>query len=121
MKKLVIIMSIFSFLFGGKAQQNNNITILDAASFKEAITGKKVHIIDVRTPNEFKSGHIKKAKNVDFFNQTNFMNFFNSINKEEPVYLYCRSGNRSQKAARKLDSLGFKNIYDLRGGYMNWK
>lgn len=118
---LIILMSIFSFLFGGTSKQSNNITVLDPASFKAAITNKKVHLIDVRTPNEFKSGHIKKAKNVDFFNQTSFMNFFNSINKEEPVYLYCRSGNRSQKAARKLDSLGFKNIYDLRGGYMSWK
>lgn len=114
-------MSIFSFLFGGKSQQSNNIKVLDPASFKEAVTGKKVPVIDVRTPNEFKSGHIKKAVNVDFFNQGNFANFFNKLNKEEPVYLYCRSGNRSQKAARKLDSLGFTKIFDLRGGYMNWE
>ena len=109
MKFIFIIMSFFSFLFGSGAQQNDTITILDKPSFKMAINTKKVQLIDVRTPNEF-----------NFFNQSDFIKEFNKLNKEEPVYLYCRSGNRSQKAARKLDSLGFKKIFDLKGGYMNW-
>jgi rhodanese-related sulfurtransferase len=111
---------VFSFLFGASTQQNDTITILDKPSFKMAINTKKVQLVDVRTPNEFKGGHIKNAKNIDFFNQSDFIKEFNKLNNEEPVYLYCRSGNRSQKAARKLDSLGFKKFFDLKGGYMNW-
>jgi rhodanese-related sulfurtransferase len=113
-------MSIFSFLFGGSAQQSDSITILDRASFKTSISGKKVPLVDVRTPNEFKGGHIKSAVNIDFFNQAKFASSFNKFKKEEPIYLYCRSGNRSQKAARKLESLGFTKIFDLKGGYQIW-
>lgn len=113
-------MSFFSFLFGSKSQQSDAITILDKASFKIAISSKKVQLVDVRTLKEFNAGHITNAKNIDFFNQAIFLSEFNKLNKEEPVYIYCRSGSRSQKAARKLDSFGFKKIFDLKGGYMNW-
>lgn len=113
-------MSFFSFLFGGNKQQNDTIFILDKPSFKIAVSSEKVQLVDVRTPREFKGGHIKNAKNIDFFNQSDFVNEFNKLNKEEPIYLYCRSGNRSQKAAQKLDRLGFKKIFDLRGGYLSW-
>lgn len=120
MKFLLIIMSLLSFLFGSSQQQSNSITILDKASFKAAINAKKVQLVDVRTPKEYKAGHIAKAKNIDFFNQKEFINEFSKLEKDKAVYLYCRSGNRSQKAARKLDSLGFKEIYDLKDGYLNW-
>lgn len=112
-------MSFFSFLFGGNTQQTDTIIVLDKADFKDAIS-KKVQLVDVRTPKEYADGYIQNAINIDFFNQNAFVNEFNKLNKDEPVYLYCRSGRRSQKAARKLHSLGFKKIYDLRGGYMNW-
>lgn len=119
MKSTIFIMSILSFLFGGKPQQNN-ITVLSTADFKTAITDKKVQLVDVRTQNEFDSGHIQKAVNIDIFDKTNFISAFNSYNKEEPVFIYCRSGNRSKKASQTLDSLGFKQIFDLKGGFMAW-
>jgi len=122
MKHFIIIMSLLSLLFGCKnPQQNDSITILNQADFKAAITNKQVQLIDVRTPKEYNSGHIDKAKNVDIFNQKAFVDEANKLNKDEAIYLYCRSGKRSQKAARKLDSLGFKKIYDLEGGFLDWK
>ncbi len=45
----------------------------------------------------------------------------NKLNKDEPLYIYCRSGNRSGKAASKLKELGFKEVYDLQGGVLDWK
>jgi rhodanese-related sulfurtransferase len=45
---------------------------------------------------------------------------FAKLNKNKPVYVYCRSGARSQRAARKLVEMGFLKIYDLEGGYMSW-
>ena len=121
MKSTILIMSILSFLFGGKPQQNSNITVLSTADFKTAITDKKVQLVDVRTKNEFDGGHIKKAVNIDVFDRENFISAFNSYNKEEPIYIYCRSGNRSKKASKTLDSLGFKQIFDLKGGFMAWQ
>ncbi|AEM70640.1 Rhodanese-like protein [Allomuricauda ruestringensis DSM 13258] len=112
-------MSIFSFLF---KEQNlpDEINILDRDKYKEAISKAKVQLVDVRTKREFMSGHIKGAKNIDFFQGPVFESAFSKLKKDVPVYIYCQSGNRSQKAAKKLVSLGFTKVYDLKGGYMGW-
>lgn len=113
-------MSFLSTLFGTKNETSDKSAILDVNSYKEAITGKKVQLVDVRTAKEFKGGHIKNALNIDFFNSSGFNRSFEKMDKEKPVYLYCRSGARSQKAAKKLVAMGFSQIYDLKGGYSRW-
>lgn len=113
-------MSLLTTLFGSKKETSNKIIILDRDAFADAILSKKVQLVDVRTSNEYDGGHIKNAKNIDFFSPTNFKNAFEKMNKEQPVYVYCRSGARSQKAARKLVEMGFTEIYDLKGGYSRW-
>jgi len=113
-------MSLLSTLFGIKKEASDKIKILDRNTYANAILGKNVQLIDVRTSNEFNEGHIKNAINIDFFNVTNFKNSFNKLNKEQAIYIYCRSGARSQKAARKLVDMGFTKIYDLKGGYSRW-
>jgi rhodanese-related sulfurtransferase len=116
-----IYMSIFSTLFGTNKEKSDKIEILDQADFSAAITGRKVQLVDVRTPNEYGSGHIKNAINVDLFNSGGFERSFEKMAKDKPVYLYCRSGARSQRAAHKLIDMGFEKVYDLRGGYMCWR
>lgn len=112
-------MSILNFLFG---EQNlpDTIKILDGEDYKKAISHGKVQLVDVRTRAEFASGHIKGANNIDFFQGSAFEAAFSKMKKDKPVYLYCQSGNRSQKAARKLVEMGFGEVYDLRGGYRAW-
>lgn len=105
---------------GANAQQDNKIKILTASDFKQAIENNEVQLVDVRTDKEFDDGAIEDALNIDFFQQEIFNNEFSKLDKELPVYLYCRSGNRSQQAANKLKAMGFKEIYDLQGGYMGW-
>lgn len=113
-------MSFLNTLFGTKKETADKITILHADAYAEAITAKKVQLVDVRTAKEFKDGHIKNAMNINFYNAGNFSKAFEKMDKSKPVYLYCRSGARSQKAARKLVNMGFSHIYDLKGGYMRW-
>ncbi|MEH6704456.1 MAG: rhodanese-like domain-containing protein [Galbibacter orientalis] len=120
MKKIVLIIIIMSSLFGAKAQQNNSIKILAASEFNEAISNNNIQLVDVRTEQEFKEGAIEGALNIDFFQQEKFSEEFSKLDKKEAVYLYCRSGNRSQQAAAKLQEMGFSQIYDLQGGYMGW-
>jgi len=112
-------MSILGFLF---KEQNlpDTSKILDREEYKKAISNGKVQLVDVRTRTEFASGHIKGAKNIDFFQGSTFETAFSKLKKEKPVYLYCQSGNRSQKAAGKLVEMGFEEVYDLRGGYRTW-
>ncbi len=113
-------MILFSTIFGAKAQDTDTIKILDPVAFQEAISKEQVQLIDVRTAMEYKQGHISNARNLDFFQQATFKDSVEKLDKNKPVYLYCRSGNRSQKAAHLLAKIGFAELYDLSGGYMQW-
>jgi rhodanese-related sulfurtransferase len=113
--KIIIFMTLFSCISGAKAQENDAIKVLDAKTFKDSISSRKVQLIDVITPDEYKSGHIKDAKNIDFLSGR-FTAEFNKLNKEKPVYIYCRS----RQTSNKLSAMGFKEFYDLKGGFMAW-
>lgn len=75
-----------------------------------------VILVDVRTPEEYAAGHIDEALNINWFD-TDFAKQIQAIEKDETVYVYCKKGGRSAKAAHLLDSLGYKNVVDLEGGY----
>ncbi len=112
-------MSILEFLFGKKPTPDN-IVVLEKKEYKQAMASQEVQPVDVRTAREFNSGHIPGAINVDFFKPSSFKKVFSDIDKDKPVYLYCQSGNRSLKAAKKLVDMGFSIVYDLKGGYKDW-
>lgn len=78
-----------------------------------------IQLIDIRTPGEFAGGYIKGAININFFDR-NFNDQMSKLNKEEEIYIYCRSGNRTGKAAKRLKDKGFTKIFDLQGGILNW-
>ena len=67
-------------------------------------------IIDVRTLEEFQSAHLNKAINIEW---QNILSIQNNINKTEKIYLYCRSGNRSEKATELLVDAGFVDVENL--------
>jgi rhodanese-related sulfurtransferase len=112
-------MSFFSALFGSSSQKNSAIKVLSSEDFKAQSENKKVQLIDVRTPKEYKSGHIKGAKNIDFFSRK-FNIDFGKLNRSKAVYVYCRSGSRSRQTSNKLAAMGFTEIYDLKGGILKY-
>ena len=67
-------------------------------------------IIDVRTPQEFESGHVESAINIEW---QDIALVENSTNKDNRIFLYCRSGNRSQKATDILIEIGYKDVINL--------
>lgn len=79
-----------------------------------------IQLVDVRTPEEFASGHLENAVNINFYSD-DFKDRINELDKEKEVYLYCRSGGRSAKAAKDLEAMGFKKVYDLEGGILKWQ
>jgi rhodanese-related sulfurtransferase len=113
-------MSILSAIFGSKQEESKELKILNADAYKKAITNKKVQLVDVRTPREFAGGHISNAINIDYFDKVSFQKSFDKLSRNKAVYLYCQSGNRSRKAANRLIQMGFKEIYDLKGGLLAW-
>ena len=88
--------------------------------YKNKISSNDVLVFDVRTTEEFNLGHIKGSINIDFYDEKLFVDFFQKINKTKPIYIYCRSGNRSKKSSEILKEIEFVKIYDLLGGYKNW-
>ncbi|HUH29193.1 rhodanese-like domain-containing protein [Gelidibacter sp.] len=121
MKNIILLLLLVNFSCKGQEKQAmEDLVILSPSSFKEEISDKKVQLIDVRTPEEYQEGHIKNAVNIDFL-ADGFDQKFDNFNKDEPLYIYCRSGNRSAKAAKILSELGFEKIYDLEGGYLNYE
>ena len=88
--------------------------------YKNKISNKDALVFDVRTTEEFNLGHIKGSINIDFYDEKLFVKFFEKINKTKPIYIYCRSGNRSKKSSEILKKIGFVKVYDLLGGYKNW-
>lgn len=98
-------------------QEKSAIHLVNPSEFKEKSTNQV--IIDIRTPQEFSQGHIEGAININYFDSS-FLNQIGQYDKSKPVFLYCRSGNRTSSAAAKIAKLGFEEVYDLQGGIMNW-
>lgn len=102
-------------------QSSSNISDIDVDTFQSATSqAANIQIVDVRTKEEYESGYIKNSKNIDV-NDANFEADVASLYKDIPVYLYCHSGSRSADAANRLAKMGFKQIYNLKGGILAWK
>jgi thioredoxin len=121
MKFHSIYLIILSFvILSCNGQTSKNVKTIEAKTFAEKIAATpNPQILDVRTPEEFVSGHIDNAKNVDWLSN-DFVTNTAKFDKSKPVFVYCKSGGRSQKAAEKLSELGFTTIYQLDGGILKW-
>lgn len=123
MKKHIFILFLaLGTLFGcASAQTQNAARLLGPAQFQEKIEALAgAVIIDVRTPGEFAGGHLEGAVNYDWYGAT-FADQIAKLDKTKPVFVYCQSGRRSAAATAKMQSEGFKEIYELSGGIAAWQ
>lgn len=93
---------------------------VEKAEFSKLMKKSGVQLIDVRTSREFSNGFIAGAKNIDY-NGDSFEKQIKKLDKNKPVLVYCAAGGRSENAAELLKEWGFKEVYDLIGGYNGWK
>ena len=106
-------------IFSCTAQTKTSLT---ADEFEKEITTKEnIQILDVRTPGEFFSGHIKNALQADWNDKAEFERRLAFIDKNKPVYVYCLAGSRSAAAADKMRKSGYTNVYQLTGGTNAWR
>ncbi|AFL80149.1 Rhodanese-related sulfurtransferase [Aequorivita sublithincola DSM 14238] len=122
MKKLSILFGLTIILFFTACNDSSvaqEIHLLSRQEYHDVTAKKDVQLVDVRTPEEFAEGHLDNAKNINVL-ETDFITQAEKLNLDEPIYLYCRSGKRSAKAALILKDVGFKEIYDMNGGYIHW-
>ena len=94
--------------------------LLTAQEFDQLTTkDRNIAIIDLRTPEEFKKGHIWRATNMNF-RDAGFISKFMELGKDQAYALYCSDGQRGNEAALQLRGLGFTKIYHLKDGLLYW-
>lgn len=91
---------------------------LQASAFMARIALPNVTVIDIRTAEEFESGHIEQAINIDFY-ASDFRDQISNLDKNKSYAIYCRSGNRSGQALTMMKTLGFTDVIDLDGGIIS--
>ncbi len=94
---------------------------LNVAQFTEKMAekGENAILLDVRRPKEVEGGAIENSRNINFFD-TDFEERVAKMDKEKAIFVYCKSGGRSGRSVAVFKKLGFKEIYDLEGGYDAW-
>jgi thioredoxin 1 len=121
MSKIGLYVSLFliaSCSVGQNAKQEKKL--LSAVEFKEFLAEDSIQLVDVRTPEEFSTGHIDGALNLDW-NGSEFSKQASTLDKNQTVMLYCLGGGRSAKAADWFIENGFIRVLELEGGMMNWR
>jgi phage shock protein E len=118
-RKLIASFAAIILLAGCSSTGSATTVNLNVSEFSQKITEPGVIIVDVRTPEEFASGHIEGALNIDF-NSGNFANEITRLNPSETYAVYCRSGSRSGQAASIMHKAGFHDVSNLNGGVIDW-
>ncbi len=131
MKNILFLLIIISLLFSctnNKGENKNSTENTSTQKIEKLIPQdfavemtelKNFNLIDVRTPQEYEQGNISKAKNINF-NDASFGEELNKLEKEKPLFIYCKSGGRSAKAVEKAKEMGFEHIIELDGGIESW-
>ncbi len=101
-------------------KERNMKSHLDPKDWNKLIKNKETHIIDTRKPFEYKVGTFKRSVNPNVTNFRNFPKYLNKLKKNKPVAMFCTGGIRCEKTSVYLKNKGFKNIYQLNGGILNY-
>ena len=99
---------------------NNKKTYIEPNKWNSFLKKSDIKIIDARKPFEFNMGTFKGAENPNIDNFRDFPNYLKKINKKKPIAMFCTGGIRCEKATNYLMKKGFKKVYQLKGGIINY-
>ena len=117
---MIVLMSCFIACSNATGNTTND-KILEPTEYIKTMQGDSTaYLLDVRRADEYAEGHIPGAKNLDVTNEAEFLKGVDKLDKDNTIYIYCRSGRRSRTAAKHLVDRGF-NVVDLKGGYSAWE
>ena len=125
MSKLIKLVAAASLLlsvnvFSANQDTFEHVSVKAAQTIIEQSLGQpEFELLDVRTDAEFAQAHIKGARKIDFYGD-NFQSKIDALDKDKTYVVYCRSGNRSSKTLALMKQLGFKKVYNVQGGIMDW-
>lgn len=117
----IVFLSLYLSLICFTVQSQNNGTIqLSSKEFNQLILNNEGVLLDVRTEREFQNGHIENAGQLNFYAR-DFRRSLLLLPKDQPIYLYCNTGWRSDIAASFLIRNGYTKVYNLEHGIMEWE
>lgn len=118
MKKLMSIIACLLFAITGcNVKEDSQIKKVNSDEVRELLKEDAI-LLDVRSESEYNEGHIPNAILLNVSDVENKIKDI-SADYDQAIIVYCRSGNRSAKAAQTLIDMGYRNVYDL-GGISNW-
>lgn len=116
----IINVAIFIFLIWFLARRilpAKGVKQITTTELKPILKDKSIQFIDVRTPMEYKTHHIRQFKNIPV---ANLSKANDELDKEKEVVLICQSGMRSNSASKLLKKQGFKKLTNVKGGMSTW-
>ena len=105
---------------GLKIKKRNTKNHIEPSKWNKLIANKKTILIDARKPFEFNVGTFKGAINPEINNFREFPKYLKKLDKNQKIAMFCTGGIRCEKASVYLDKKGFKNVYQLKGGIINY-
>jgi rhodanese-related sulfurtransferase len=119
-KLLLALVLILPFSSCQSQNKGDNLQLLEPKEFLAKFKATKdAQLLDVRTPEEVAEGALEGAQNINFYD-ADFKDKLSKLDKNKPVFVYCRSGGRSGKCAQMCKDMGFKEIYEMKGGWLNY-
>jgi rhodanese-related sulfurtransferase len=103
-----------------KETSQNEVIMVSAEEMQALLELEDIQLVDLRTPEEYKTGYIEQSQNIDYTSPT-FEDDITKLDKSKPVIVYCKSGGRSGRCSKKLKEAGFEKVFDLEGGIAKWK
>lgn len=127
MNKKIIVPVIILLVMGMFFYMNLGPSVPDGFVDYEAVEAQSalakspdIRILDIRTPGEYKSGHVPGAENIDFYAK-DFEQRLKTLDKDAHYFVYCRTGNRSGSALKLMHRLGFTKVWHMKDGIVDWK
>lgn len=117
---LLVCFVLTVFMASCQSDLRSDSVKLSPEVFKDSLNSIDIQVVDVRTLEEFNKGHINNALLINFHSKK-FADSVGLLNTKKPVFIYCRSGKRSAKSISVFKELGFKTVYELEGGIINWR
>lgn len=121
MRKVALMLLVLGFTLACNDQEGGNAGgNVDVKKAMKIVDGKDMIILDVRTPEEYKGGHLPGAENINYYDET-FVQQLEDLPRDKEYLVYCHSGGRSIKTLNLMSETGFKKVYNLEGGISAWK
>ena len=115
------LMVLFVLFSCKKKEEKSDVQLVTVEETKAVMdSGEDIYLLDVRTPEEFEEEHLFQAINIPVTDD-DFKDRLEGLDKNKPVYIYCKSGNRSARAGKILSEMGFEHVYDVEGGITKWR